>query len=448
MKSTHPKKMKAAPARTAPQQAGNKDDAPVVVDWTDVNRELRRRYVAAEKRLAAARKKGDRRAQHRAKRELEDIGREFVQTNIGLVEKQVRRFKRNTDDDEDNRSAGMQGLWEAFLRYDVSRPTAFSTFSHQHIAGGIQREVRRNEFQHLSQNEFNLRKQVRLAQAQLAAIFGRQPTAEELAEKTKLPLAKVEKVLAPSISSLDEMVGEDGLKRLDLLESPVMEIENDDDLEPYLDALSDLELWVLLQRGGFLGPIGCSLVETADGIGIGREVARRAESRARIRVASSVLVDRLGILPSPEEIAALLRVDVDHVKEYASVSWEDMRSRWDRDSRKLVEAASSEEASALSHTLDLVGREFIENSVKIIHETGARYLDETGKPIGAISAAREAWSAFTVWDYRTESFPAFLRSTLTSRYRRGRTSARIESAAAEDLWYVVKNHTVMSPTLW
>lgn len=448
MKSTHPKKMTAVPARTAHQQAGNEEDAPVVIDWTDVNRELRRRYGVAEKRLAAARKKGDRRAQRRAKRELEDIGREFVQTNIGLVEKQVRRFKRNTVDDQDNRSAGMQGLWEAFLRYDVNRPAAFSTFSHQHIAGGIQREVRRNEFQHLSQNEFNLRKQVRLAQAQLAAIFGRQPTAEELAEKTQLPLEKVEKVLAPSVSSLDEMVGEDGLKRLDLLESRVLDLEDDADLEPYLDALSDLELWVLLQRGGFLGPIGFSLVETADSIGIGREVARRAESRARIRVASSVLVDRLGVLPSPAEIGALLGVETEHVEEYASVTWEDLRSRWDRDSDRLAKASSPEDAAALSRTLDVIGREFIENSVKIIHETGARYLDETGTPIGAIRAAREAWSAFTAWDYRTESFPAFLRTTLTGRYRRGRTSALIESVEPEDLWCVVKNHAVMSPTLW
>lgn len=440
--------MKAVPARTAPQQQGHEDDAPVVVDWTDVNRELRRRYGVADKRLAAARKKGDRRAQRRAKRELEEIGSKFVQTNMGLVEKQVRRFKRNTTDDQDNRSAGMQGLWEAFLRYDVTRPAAFSTFSHQHIAGGIQREVRRNEFQHLSQNEFNLRKQVRLAQAQLAAILGRQPTTEELAEKTKLPLAKVEKVLAPSTSSLDEMVGEDGLKRLDLIESRVLDLEDDADLEPYLDALSDLELWVLLQRGGFLGPIGCSLVETADSIGIGREVARRAESRARIRVASSVLVDRLGILPSSEDIAALLSVNVEHVKEYSSVTWEDMRSRWDRDSRKLKKATSSEEADALSRTLDLVGQEFMENSVKIIHETGARYLDETNTPIGAIRAARETWSAFTIWDHRKESFPAFLRSTMMGRYRRGRTSAFIENVTIEDLWYVVKSHSVMSPTLW
>jgi DNA-directed RNA polymerase specialized sigma subunit len=448
MKPTHPKQMKAALKQAVNPTATTEGDAPVVIDWTDVNRDLRRRYGVAEKRLAAARKKGDRRAQRRYKRELDDIGREFVQTNIGLVEKQVRRFKRNVTDDQDNRSAGMQGLWEAFLRYDVNRPAAFSTFSHQHIAGGIQREVRRNEFQHLSQNEFNLRKQVRLAQAQLAALLGRQATVEELSEKTGLSLEKVEKVLTPSASSLDETVGEDGLKRLDLLESDILDIESDEDLEKYLDALSDLELWVLLQRGGFLGPIGFSLVETADGIGIGREVARRAESRARIRVASSVLTDRLGVLPSPEEVATLLGVDTDHVEEYSTVSWEDLRARWDRASRKLSAASSSEEAESLAKTLDLIGREFIENSVKIIHETGARYLDENGFPIGAIRAAREAFVAFTEWDYREETFPVHLRSTLVARFRRARTSSLIESVDTEDLWYVVKNHATLAPTLW
>jgi len=440
MKSIHPKKPKTAPA--VPDTAAPDDQ--VRIDWTDVNRELRRRYGITEKRLAAAKKKGDRRAKRRHQRELEDIGREFVETNIGLVEKQARRFKRNNVNDQDYRSAGLQGLWEAFLRYDVDRPAAFSTFSHQHIAGGMQREVRRNEYQHLSQNEFNLRKQVNIAQAQLTAMFGRQPTIEELAEKTRLPLEKIEKVLAPSVASLDEVVGDDSLKRLDLVESNLLEAVDEEELEPYLDALSDLELWVLLQRGGFLGPTGFSLVETADGIGIGREVARRAESRARIRVASSVLADRLGFLPDTEEVATMLGVDVDHVEEYSNVTWEYLRSRWDRDSLLLTRAVSPEEQDSLRITLDLVGREFTKNAVKIIHETGARYLDESGEPIGAIRAAREVWSAFVAWDYRTETFPAFLRSALSARFRRGRTSSLITSVEAEDLWYVVKNHAVMS----
>lgn len=444
MKSTHSTEMKAVPTRTAPQEGDA--EVTVEIDWTDVNRELRRRYGVAEKRLAAARKKGDRRARRRLERELEDIGREFVETNLGLVEKQARRFKRNTANDQDNRSAGLQGLWEAFLRYDVTRAAAFSTFSHQHIAGGIQREVRRNEYQHLSQNEFNLRKQVNLAQAQLAALLGRQPSDAEIAEKTDLPLEKVAKVRAPSIASLDEVVGDDSMKRLDLVESNLLDVVEEEDLDPYLDALSDLELWVLLQRGGFLGPIGFSLVETADSIGIGREVARRAESRARIRVATSVLTDRLGFLPEPEEIAGLLGVDVDHVREYSNVTWEDLRSRWDRDSLRLARVTTTNEAEELRRTLDLIGQEFVENSVKIIHEAGARYLDETGRPIGAIRAAREVWSAFTSWDYRMETFPAFLRSTLSTQFRRGRTSSPIETVDTEDLWYVVKNHAVMSHT--
>jgi len=446
--NTHPARKKAAPKRAAGKEATASAGSPADIDagaaeqtpdWSDRNPALRRRYGVAEKHLLAAEKKGDERKARVYRREIEAIGREFFEINRGLVISQARRFNRNTSDDQDNLSAASLGLWEAFKRYDPDRGVAFSTFSRQHISGGVQREVRRNEFQHLSQSEFNLRKQVRLAQVQLAARLGRQPNLEELARHSGLALKKVEKILSPSTASLDAAVGEDGLTLGDRLESGLHELGDDATLEPFMEALSDLELWVLLQRGGFLSSGGISLVETADGIGIGREVARRAESRARVRIASTVLSERLGRLPVSEEVAALMGVDPDHVREYTGASWEDLRTRWSRVSRSVDDAVSVSERSIARGRLERIGEEFMRNASRTILEAAGRYLDEEGQPIGVALAAAEVWSTFLSWDHRANTFPAYCRERLTENFRRARTAVRQDDVSPDDLWSLTRD---------
>lgn len=424
---------------TAPVAPTGTTSGSPTPDWGDRNPELRRRYTAAEEQLARATKRRDRRRIRTAKRELEAVGREFVELNRGLIISQASRFNRNVNEDQDNVAAATLGLWEAFKRFDPDRGVAFSTFSRQHISGGVQREVRRNEFQHLSQSEFNLRKQIRLAQSQLAASLGRQPTREELAARTKIPLDKVEKVLAPSMGSLDAVIGDDGFTLGDRLEAVVNDSDDEDGLESYLTELSDLELWVLLQRGGFLSSNGISLVETADGIGIGREVARRAESRARVRVASTVIADRVGRLAAPHEVAALMATDVEHVTEYANSPWEDLATRYQRCIDGVRAAVSRDGLATAEQRLDRLGEEFMTNAVTLIAEAAGRYLDVNGHAIGVAEATRAVWAAFVSWDVRNETFPAHLRTELAGRYRRARNSRPQATGSAEDLWVMVSD---------
>ena len=411
--------------------------------WADRNPELRRRYIAVEAELDAAVAADDQALVTAKKREIERIAREFVELNRGLVIQQARLFARNTADDDDNVSAAQLGLWEAFLRFDPDRGVAFSTFSRQHISGGVQRNVRRNEFQHLSQNEFNLRKQIRLAQAQLAARLGRQPGIEELASNCGLPLEKVEKVLSPSHASLNAVVGEDGFTLGDRLESTLLDAEDEGvSLETFLDALTDLELWVLLQRGGFLGSSGVSLVETADGIGIGREVARRAETRARIRLAASALADRLGRLPEKDEIAALMQVDLKHVTEYHTVSLEEMHARWRR-CCDTVRFAGSEPARRIANErLDRCGEEFMELASEMIFDAAGRYMDTNSHAIGLTESTRLVWEAFTTWTPGESTFPAQMRDVLSTKYRRTRTVTPQRTLPPDELWYLVRDMRV------
>jgi DNA-directed RNA polymerase specialized sigma subunit len=445
-KTTVSQKTGASKKQSAPKGA---DTDPVVEEssttrptpsWADRNPELRRRYIAVEAELDVAIAADDQALVAAKKREIERIAKEFVELNRGLVIQQARLFARNTADDDDNVSAAQLGLWEAFLRFDPDRGVAFSTFSRQHISGGVQRNVRRNEFQHLSQNEFNLRKQIRLAQAQLAARLGRQPGIEELAANCGLPLDKVEKVLSPSLASLNAVVGEDGFTLGDRLESTLLDAEDEGvSLETFLDALTDLELWVLLQRGGFLGSSGVSLVETADGIGIGREVARRAETRARIRLAASALADRLGRLPEKEEIAALMQVDLKHVTEYHTVSLEEMHARWRRCCDAVRFAGSEQERRIANERLDRCGEEFMELASEMIFDAAGRYMDTTSHAIGLTEATRLVWEAFTTWTPGESTFPAQMRDVLATKYRRTRTVTPQRTLPPDELWYLVRD---------
>lgn len=458
--TTHQPRKKAAPKK-APTQKASAQKAPakqtpvpatVTEDpatdtsprpanaWADRNPELRRRYLAVEAELAAAVAAGDESATAAKKRLIERIASEFVELNRGLVIQQARLFARNTADDDDNVSAAQLGLWEAFLRFDPDRGVAFSTFSRQHISGGVQRNVRRNEFQHLSQNEFNLRKQIRLAQAQLAARLGRQPSIEELATNCALPLDKVEKVLSPSLASLNAVVGEDGFTLGDRLESTLLDAEEDGvSLESFLDALTDLELWVLLQRGGFLGSSGVSLVETADSIGIGREVARRAETRAKIRLAASALAERLGRLPEKEEIASLMQVETKHVTEYHTVSLEEMHARWLRCCDAVRVSGSDLARRATQERLDRCGEEFMDLASEMIFDAAGRYVNSENHAIGLTEATRLVWAAFTSWTPGTSTFPAQMREVLSAKHRRTRTVTPQRTLPPDELWYLVRD---------
>lgn len=438
-----PKKpAKKAPrnASRTPVSAGDASVSPAA--WSDRNPELRRRYLAVEKEFKAAVAAGDSSRVSEKRRELERIGHEFVELNRGLAIQQARLFARNTADDEDNIRAAELGLWEAFTRFDPDRGVAFSTFSRQHISGGVQRTVRRNEFQHLSQNEFNLRKQIRLAQAQLAAKLGRQPSVEELATNCALPLDKVEKVLSPSNASLDAVVGEDGFTLGDRLESVVSSEDDDEVLEDYLHSLTDLELWILLQRGGFLGSNGVSLVEAADGIGIGREVARRAETRAKIRLASAAIAERTGRLAEASEIASLMQVEPSHVLEYNTLSVEEIHARWRRCCDAVRFAGSDHESRRSRERLDRCGEEFMLLVSDMVFDAAARYVGKDDKAIGLNEAVRLAWEAFVSWTPGTSTFPAQYREVLGVDYRRTRTLTPQKALPPDELFYLVRERSL------
>lgn len=419
---THIKKSKTTPK----QEYANTLVAADSI-WADKNISLRRAYLAALKALHS--KKAKNNSEYRAKNEkiLRDAGREFYLINQGLIHAQAKMFHRNHDSDNDNVAAAAMGLWEAFTKFDPERGVAFSTFSRQYIAGALQRTVRRNEFSHLSQAEFNLRKQMRLAEAQLCAAMGKTPSYEDIAKYSGVPLDKVMRTYSTSAASLDIAVDEEGHTLGSLLESIEEVVDTSVALEDYVDDLNDLEYWVIGQRYGSYTTEAPSLLEVASSLGLGREIIRRAETRAKVRLASSYLVNETGSIPTNSELAKQLKVDESHIEEYRRMNYEDLHGRLSR-------AVSARAGKA---TMDNIGREFMYMSYATIAEIMCGYTQQDNQPISEKESAHLAWRAFEAWSPSVSNYATHLRKELAKSYKYTYTKVDKSPSNYHVLWNMV-----------
>lgn len=259
--------------------------------FNDRNVEIHGRWVAAQEELEAAKKSGDARAETLSRNKMSRIGDEFVELNSGLAARVARMFfNPGSDSSKDYMQAARMGLWEAFLKWDSSRNT-FGTFSRMYIRGATHRTVRQTEYNQLSQTDFNMRSKVQVAQRKLALELDRAPSYQEIAEATGFSVLVVERTMSQKAVSLDTPVGDGESTLGDLVsetEAPSSLTEAEaQQLEKLFDELNETEVWVMAQRNGLAGGPPQSLVEVADGIGIGREIARRTEKKAIEKLAEA-----------------------------------------------------------------------------------------------------------------------------------------------------------------
>lgn len=407
--------------------------------WSDRNPELRRQYLAAEEDLRVATESGDAAGVRRANRTINRISSEFVELNIGLALSQARRFTRGSANDPDHVSTALLGLWEAFLRYDPDRGVAFSTFSRRHISGALQRNVRRTEFGHMSQGDFALRQQVRLAETQLTMRLGRSPSDVELATHCGIEIERLNRVRALAATSLDAPVGDGEFTvgdRLPDVSFDDLGPDEEEALEEFFPLLSDVELWAVLQRSGYLGSLGLSLLDVADSAGIGREIIRRVEARAKIRLVTAALTDRLKRIPSVSEIADALDVDPARVEEFSSSSWQDVRTRWGR-LDDLVGRAPDHRRERLTDWLHRCGVEVFSMGHSTVMEAAGRYRLSDGSPIGVDASIRTFWDAFLSWDVRVSTFSTHVRRAFNSNFTRGRECDPQEEIDGTGMWKMI-----------
>ena len=401
-------------------------------EFRDRNVEIHARWRAAVDALEAARKRRNKRAIAKAEHLCDDIAGEFYLANRGLAIAAARPFivagDRNGDDYV---SAAALGLWEAFRKWDPSKGVTFGTFSRQYIKGRLVRSVRVTEFGHISQTDFNRRKEVRDTAASLFKKLGRDATHDEIAEVLKVSVTAVRRAIAPSATSLDVPMGEGDRTLGDTLSDASSEDSNplsalDDEidqktLDHMLDELNELELWLVCARGELLGTYQQSLAEIADEIGVGREITRRAEAKAKARLVHTKLSIDLGRLPTLEELSVAIGSPLDKVSVLIRPTWGDVHSRWIRASEELSGILANQDVPATDRRrarLDRIGEEVMLLGAELGTEAAVTYRDGN-KAIGADVAMSALWDAFRHWNPVTDpQFAAWVRRWWGSHYSR------------------------------
>jgi RNA polymerase primary sigma factor len=239
-----------------------------------------------ERRLSQLVEQGDAEAKER-----------MINSNLRLVVSVAKRYQGQAELTLlDLIQEGVLGLIRAVEKFDWRRNLRFSTYAILWIQQAIQRALA-NQSRTIRLPVHVVERQQRVARAErdLLARLGRDPTDDEVAEASRLPLERVVEVreLPRTVTSLDRRVGEDGDASLgDLVpaeeEEPLADIEvslRQDLLDRALRELPDRERFVLEHRYGLGERSPQTLAEVAQQIGVTRERVRQLEKQALERLA-------------------------------------------------------------------------------------------------------------------------------------------------------------------
>jgi RNA polymerase primary sigma factor len=230
-----------------------------------------------------------------ANRAAADARNDFVKANLRLVVSIARRFNHGRMSLADLIQEGNLGLMKAVERYDYRRGFRFSTYASWWIRHAISRALAdKGREVRLPVHMIDAQHRLTKARRQLTGKLGRQPTTEELAEATNMPLDKIEKMrswLLEQSVSIDKPVGDDEGRVLgEVLEdpdrepaSPTEELEWEaltTEVRELLHELRPIEADILRQRFGLGTEQELTLKEIGDKYNLSRERIRQLQEQA------------------------------------------------------------------------------------------------------------------------------------------------------------------------
>jgi RNA polymerase primary sigma factor len=234
-----------------------------------------------EQKLARMAKAGDVRANWR-----------LVESNLKLVVSVAKVYSRSGVPLPDLIQEGNIGLMKAVESFDPDKGFRFSTYAVAWIRQAITRAIeRQGRAIRVPSYVIQSIRKLNKAGSSFVTENGREPTVDELCERTQLPREKVMRLLEASeaLVSLDEGVKEDGTTSLleRLTDSEAANPEYDTVERESLEVLSGLMAWlspqeklIIEKRFGLQDGATSTLQEIGQQLHITRERVRQLEARA------------------------------------------------------------------------------------------------------------------------------------------------------------------------